>query len=85
MPDLLTIKLDVFGKIGGVFLPELLCEYRVHGSSRSYTTQNYDTVMAEMSLRHPRVVKPSSAAGISSEVLSCGAPALVRLAQTPGS
>jgi glycosyltransferase involved in cell wall biosynthesis len=42
----------------GVFLPELLCEYRVHGSSRSYTTQDYDTVMAEMSLRHPRVVKP---------------------------
>ena len=49
--------------LGGVFLPELLCEYRVHGSSRSYTTQNYDTVMAEMSLRHPRLVKPPIAAG----------------------
>ena len=41
----------------GVFLPELLCEYRVHASSRSNTTQSYDTVMAEMSLRHPRLVK----------------------------
>jgi glycosyltransferase involved in cell wall biosynthesis len=49
-----------FAELGlrGVFLPELLCEYRVHGSSRSYTTQNYDTVMAEMALRHPRLVKP---------------------------
>jgi glycosyltransferase involved in cell wall biosynthesis len=48
-----------FAELGlrGVFLPELLCEYRVHASSRSYTTQNYDTVMAEMSLRHPRLVK----------------------------
>ena len=45
--------------LSGVFLPELLCEYRVHGSSRSYTTQKYDTVMAEMSLRHPRVVRPA--------------------------
>ena len=50
-----------FAELGlrGVFLPELLCEYRVHGSSRSYTTQKYDTVMAEMSLRHPRVVRPA--------------------------
>jgi glycosyltransferase involved in cell wall biosynthesis len=52
----------------GVFLPELLCEYRVHGSSRSYTTQNYDTVMAEMSLRHPRVVKPPRPTGQSSDL-----------------
>ena len=52
----------------GVFLPELLCEYRVHGSSRSYTTQNYDTVMAEMSLRHPRVVKPPRPTSQSSDL-----------------
>jgi glycosyltransferase involved in cell wall biosynthesis len=51
----------------GVFLPELLCEYRVHGSSRSYTTQKYDTVMAEMSLRHPRVVRLARPAGGSSD------------------
>jgi hypothetical protein len=58
-----------FAELGlrGVFLPELLCEYRVHGSSRTYTTQKYDTVMAEMSLRHPRVVRPARLAGGDSD------------------
>ena len=39
----------------GVFLPEALCDYRVHGGSmfRKRTEQHYDALMAEMALRHP--------------------------------
>jgi glycosyltransferase involved in cell wall biosynthesis len=39
----------------GVFLPELLCEYRVHGSSmlRTRTNLNSKELSAEMALRHP--------------------------------
>jgi glycosyltransferase involved in cell wall biosynthesis len=39
----------------GVFLPELLCDYRVHAASmlRSRTNIHYDALMAEMRLRHP--------------------------------
>jgi glycosyltransferase involved in cell wall biosynthesis len=40
----------------GVFVPEMLCEYRVHGSSRNRAVPpNYDAMMAEMALRHPRL------------------------------
>jgi glycosyltransferase involved in cell wall biosynthesis len=40
----------------GVFVPELLCEYRVHNSSRNRTVPpHYDAMMAEMALRHPRL------------------------------
>lgn len=45
-----------FARLGmdGVFLPEVLCEYRVHGSSmlRQHVNANYDDLMAEMALRH---------------------------------
>ncbi|HYU13170.1 MAG TPA: glycosyltransferase family A protein [Stellaceae bacterium] len=41
----------------GVFLPELLCDYRVHSASmlRSRTNKHLDALMAEMRLRHPSV------------------------------
>ncbi len=41
----------------GVFLPEVLCDYRVHSASmlRSRTNQHYEALMAEMALRHPRL------------------------------
>jgi glycosyltransferase involved in cell wall biosynthesis len=41
----------------GVFLPELLCDYRVHAASmlRSRTNKHHDALMAEMRLRHPSV------------------------------
>jgi len=41
----------------GVFLPEVLCDYRVHAASmlRLRTNQHYDALMAEMALRHPRL------------------------------
>lgn len=46
-----------FAELGldGVFLPELLCDYRVHGESmlRTRTNKYYDALMAEMRLRHP--------------------------------
>lgn len=48
-----------FAELGmsGVFLPEMLCDYRVHGASmlRSRTNQHYASMMAEMALRHPRL------------------------------
>ena len=39
----------------GVFLPEVLCDYRVHGASmlRSRTNRHFEALMAEMALRHP--------------------------------
>jgi len=39
----------------GVFLPEVLCDYRVHDASmlRSRTYKHHDALMAEMALRHP--------------------------------
>jgi len=46
-----------FAELGldGVFVPELLCEYRVHAGSmlRTSTNDHYATLMAEMALRHP--------------------------------
>lgn len=46
-----------FAEMGleGVFIPELLCEYRVHDSSmlRTRTNPNGKELMAEMALRHP--------------------------------
>jgi glycosyltransferase involved in cell wall biosynthesis len=46
-----------FAELGleGVFLPELLCDYRVHGASmlRTRTNIHYGALMAEMRLRHP--------------------------------
>jgi glycosyltransferase involved in cell wall biosynthesis len=48
-----------FAELGleGVFLPELLCEYRVHNTSmlQSRTNERYSALMAEMRLRHPRL------------------------------
>jgi glycosyltransferase involved in cell wall biosynthesis len=43
--------------IRGVFVPELLCDYRRHLSSmvNSRTNHNLDTVVAEMALRHPNI------------------------------
>ena len=46
-----------FAELGldGVFLPELLCDYRVHGASmlRTRTNDHFDALMSEMRLRHP--------------------------------
>jgi glycosyltransferase involved in cell wall biosynthesis len=46
-----------FAELGmdGVFLPELLCDYRVHNASmlRTRTNNYYHILMAEMRLRHP--------------------------------
>jgi glycosyltransferase involved in cell wall biosynthesis len=43
------------GKVG-VFLPELLCEYRVHASQRSkLVPEAVDRLTAEVSLRHPKL------------------------------
>jgi GT2 family glycosyltransferase len=48
-----------FAELGfeGVFLPELLCEYRVHGTSmlRNHTNNNYTALKVEMRLRHPKL------------------------------
>jgi len=47
-----------FAELGyeGVFVPELLCEYRVHDNSRNRTVPpHYQAMMAEMALRHPRL------------------------------
>jgi glycosyltransferase involved in cell wall biosynthesis len=48
----------------GVFLPELLCEYRVHAASMLHTRTNlhYETLTAEMRLRHPRIFRSAGAA-----------------------
>jgi glycosyltransferase involved in cell wall biosynthesis len=50
-----------FAELGleGVFLPELLCDYRVHGASmlRTRTNVHYDALMAEMRLRHPELFR----------------------------
>ena len=47
----------------GVFLPELLCDYRVHSTSmlRSRTNKYHDALMAEMRLRHPSVFSVTQA------------------------
>lgn len=41
----------------GVFVPELLCEYRVHNASmlRTRTNHHHAALMAEMALRHPNL------------------------------
>ena len=48
-----------FYKLGlrGVFVPELLCEYRKHRKSMTNagTTENFDTLTAEMALRYPEI------------------------------
>ena len=48
-----------FAELGfeGVFLPELLCEYRVHGTSmlRTRTNNNHLALTVEMRLRHPNL------------------------------
>ena len=43
----------------GVFLPELLCDCRVHATSmlRSRTNKHHDALMAEMRLRHPSLFR----------------------------
>ena len=50
-----------FAELGleGVFLPELLCDYRVHGASmlRTRTNIHYDALMAEMRWRHPELFR----------------------------
>jgi GT2 family glycosyltransferase len=47
----------------GVFLPELLCEYRVHSSSMLRTRTNFKSkaLSAEMALRHPTLFARSRA------------------------
>jgi glycosyltransferase involved in cell wall biosynthesis len=49
-----------FYKLGlrGVFVPELLCEYRRHEKSMTNisTRKNFDTLFAEMALRYPEIV-----------------------------
>ncbi len=46
----------------GVFVPELLCEYRKHGSSmlNTRTNRNHRELMAEMTLRYPSIFCPTS-------------------------
>ena len=47
-----------FAELGyeGVFVPELLCEYRVHDASRNRAVlPHYYAMMTEMALRHPRL------------------------------
>jgi hypothetical protein len=41
--------------IEGVFVPEILCRYRVHGSSmvRTETINRIDAVRQRMAMRHP--------------------------------
>jgi glycosyltransferase involved in cell wall biosynthesis len=52
-----------FAELGhrGVYLPELLCEYRVHGSSmlRTRTDLHAHSLMMEMALRHPALFRRS--------------------------
>lgn len=38
-----------------IFVPEILCRYRVHGTSmlRTETAKSYDALFAEMTFRHP--------------------------------
>ena len=47
----------------GVFVPELLCEYRRHNQSRNEVeaAKNYETLLAQMALRYPMIfnVRPS--------------------------
>ena len=53
-----------FAELGyeGFFVPELLCEYRVHDASRNRTVPpHYYAMMAEMALRHPRLFQGRSA------------------------
>ena len=48
-----------FARLGyeGVFLPEILGEYRVHGNSmlRAQTNKNTTLLMAELTMRHPEI------------------------------
>jgi glycosyltransferase involved in cell wall biosynthesis len=58
-----------FAELGlkGVFLPELLCDYRIHGASmlRTRTNFHYDALMVEMRLRHPVLFRSSALAAKS--------------------
>jgi glycosyltransferase involved in cell wall biosynthesis len=44
-------------RLEGVFLPEVLCDYRIHGASmlRTRTNLHYEALIAEMRLRHPSI------------------------------
>jgi glycosyltransferase involved in cell wall biosynthesis len=66
----------------GVFLPEVLCDYRVHGASmlRSRTNQHYDALMAEMALRHPTLF-----AAPTPTPTDCAAPTASDARESPGS
>jgi glycosyltransferase involved in cell wall biosynthesis len=48
-----------FAELGfkGLFLPELLCEYRIHSTSmlRNRTNNSHTALKAEMRLRHPKL------------------------------
>jgi glycosyltransferase involved in cell wall biosynthesis len=50
-----------FAELGleGVFLPELLCEYRMHAASmlRTRTNHRAEALTAEMALRHPTIFR----------------------------
>lgn len=67
-----------FAELGleGVFVPELICEYRVHASSmiRTRTIPNIDAINAELALRHPTIFNPATAAAERSRVKHSGSP-----------
>ncbi len=46
----------------GVFVPELLCEYRRHGESRSEVEarKSHDVLVAQMALRYPAIFNPQA-------------------------
>lgn len=52
-----------FAELGmeGFFLPELLCEYRVHGTSmlRTRTDNNVEALKSEFALKHADLFKPA--------------------------
>lgn len=64
-----------FAELGyrGVFLPELLCEYRVHDLARTRAAEgNVDLLYAEIALRHPPLFNHSMAAGDCEHGLHAG-------------
>ena len=52
-----------FAELGlsGVFVPELICEYRVHAASmvRTRSIPNIHALNAELALRHPTIFYPA--------------------------
>ena len=67
-----------FAELGleGVFVPELICEYRVHASSmiRTRKIYNIDAINAELALRHPTIFHPATAGAERSRTKQPGSP-----------